>query len=212
VPEPTAGTLITVAPLPDVPAEGAPGSLGELVTVAQDCERVGAAVLALPAATPLAPVGELVATLHAQTGLLVEADADAGIGADLVATAPGEAADGPIVYRVSQAEQLDLLPAGAARVELLLGTPGGLPGDTRTLVGALDRLPGQAVVSASGLGAAGVPVLLAALSAGSHVRVGMSDTPAHAGGNAQLAARAAALARIAERPPLGAAEARALLI
>ncbi len=208
-----AGTLITVAPLPAERLEGAPGSLGELVTVAQDCERVGVAALALPATAALAPPGEMVAALRAHTGLIIQVDAGADVAADLVAAAPGEAVDGqaPVVYRVSRSEQLDLVPADAVRVELLLGGPGGLPGDTRTLVDALDRLPGNAVVSVAGLGAASLPVLLGTLSTGSHVRLGMADTPAHAGGNAQLAARAAALARIAERPPLAPAEARALL-
>jgi uncharacterized protein (DUF849 family) len=214
VSELSAGTLITVAPLPAGPVEGAPGSLGELITAAQDCERVGAAVLALPAATTLASPGEIVAALRAHTGLIVQAEAGAGAGADLVAATPGEIVDGqmPVVYRVERAWQLDLVPADAARVELLLGGPGGLPGDTRTLVDALERLPGNAVVSVAGLGAASLPVLLGTLSTGSHVRVGMADTRAHAGGNAQLAARAAALARIAERPPLAPAEARALLM
>src|SRR3712207_7344804 len=52
-----------------------------------------------------------------------------------------------------------------------------------------------------------LPVMLAALSAGGHLRVGMEDTLTYAPGepvrdNAQLVARAAGLARIAQRPPL----------
>jgi 3-keto-5-aminohexanoate cleavage enzyme len=59
-------------------------------------------------------------------------------------------------------------------------------------------------------------VMLAALSAGGHLRVGMEDTLTYAPGeavrdNAQLVARAAGLARIAQRPPLTTAEARAFL-
>jgi uncharacterized protein (DUF849 family) len=76
---------------------------------------------------------------------------------------------------------------------------------------AIQARPPEVLLSGTGLGAASVPVLLATLSTGSHARVGMADTPAHAAGNAQLAARAAALARIAERPPIVPAEARALL-
>jgi uncharacterized protein (DUF849 family) len=58
--------------------------------------------------------------------------------------------------------------------------------------------------------------MLAALSAGDHLRVGMEDTLTYAPGepvrdNAQLVARAAGLARIAQRPPLSTDEARALL-
>ena len=56
--------------------------------------------------------------------------------------------------------------------------------------------------------------MLAALSAGGHLRVGMEDTLTYAPGepvrdNAQLVARAAGLARIAQRPPMSTDEARA---
>jgi uncharacterized protein (DUF849 family) len=58
--------------------------------------------------------------------------------------------------------------------------------------------------------------MLAALSAGGHLRVGMEDTLTYAPGepvrdNAQLVARAAGLARIAQRPPITPSEARQLL-
>jgi uncharacterized protein (DUF849 family) len=58
--------------------------------------------------------------------------------------------------------------------------------------------------------------MFAALSAGGHLRVGMEDTVSYARGqrvkdNAQLVARAAGVARIAQRPPLTAAEVRDLL-
>ena len=58
--------------------------------------------------------------------------------------------------------------------------------------------------------------MLAALSAGGHLRVGMEDTLTYAPGepvrdNVQLVARAAGLARIAQRPPLDPAGARTLL-
>jgi uncharacterized protein (DUF849 family) len=61
-----------------------------------------------------------------------------------------------------------------------------------------------------------MPVLLAALSAGGHLRVGMEDTLTFAPGqpvrdNAQLVARAAAIAELALRPPMPAGEARELL-
>jgi 3-keto-5-aminohexanoate cleavage enzyme len=59
-------------------------------------------------------------------------------------------------------------------------------------------------------------VMLAALSAGGHLRVGMEDTLTYAPGepvrdNAQLVARAAGLARIAQRPPMSTDDARAFL-
>jgi 3-keto-5-aminohexanoate cleavage enzyme len=56
----------------------------------------------------------------------------------------------------------------------------------------------------------------AALSAGGHLRVGMEDTLTYAPGepvrdNVQLVARAAGLARIAQRPPLTPDDARTML-
>jgi uncharacterized protein (DUF849 family) len=58
-------------------------------------------------------------------------------------------------------------------------------------------------------------VALAALSAGGHLRVGMEDTLTYAPGrpvesNVQLVARAAGLARLAQRPPMPVGEVRAL--
>jgi uncharacterized protein (DUF849 family) len=58
--------------------------------------------------------------------------------------------------------------------------------------------------------------MFAALSAGGHLRVGMEDTVSFARGrpvtgNAELVERAAALAGLAQRPPLRPDQARALL-
>ena len=108
-------------------------------------------------------------------------------------------------------------PAGGqVHVDLVMGVPGGMPGDTETLVAALRLLPDGATFSATGIGRTSLPVLLAALSAGGHLRVGMEDTITYAKGervrdNAQLVARAAGMARIAQRPPLSVDEVRPLL-
>jgi uncharacterized protein (DUF849 family) len=108
-------------------------------------------------------------------------------------------------------------PAGGhVHVDLVMGVPGGMPGDTETLVAALRLVPEGATFAATGIGRASLPVLLASLSAGGHLRVGMEDTVSYARGqrvkdNAQLVARAAGLARISQRPPLDATEARELL-
>lgn len=101
-------------------------------------------------------------------------------------------------------------------VDLVMGVPGGMPGDTATLVAALRWLPAGATFSATGIGRATLPVLLAALSAGGHLRVGMEDTVSYAKGepvqdNAQLVARASGLARIAQRTPLPGDAVRELL-
>jgi 3-keto-5-aminohexanoate cleavage enzyme len=109
------------------------------------------------------------------------------------------------------------LPAGGkVHVDFVMGVPGGMPGDTETLVAALRALPQGASFSATGIGRTSVPVLLAALSAGGHLRVGMEDTVSFARGqrvrdNAQLVERAAAFATLAQRPPLSVAEVRTLI-
>ncbi|TNY36761.1 3-keto-5-aminohexanoate cleavage protein [Thermomonospora catenispora] len=105
---------------------------------------------------------------------------------------------------------------GRVHCDLVMGVPGGMPGDARTLVAAVEALPAGATWSATGIGRTSVPVMLAALSAGGHLRVGMEDTLTYAKGvpvtsNAMLVERAAELARIAQRPPMRAEEAREFL-
>ncbi|MEV6526646.1 BKACE family enzyme [Longispora sp. NPDC051575] len=112
------------------------------------------------------------------------------------------------------------LPAGGhVHVDFVLGVPGGAPGTVETLVAfkhALRDLPAGATFSATGVGRSSLPVMLAALSAGGHLRVGMEDTLTYAkgqpvDGNMQLVARAAGFARLAQRPPLTPDEARSML-
>jgi uncharacterized protein (DUF849 family) len=98
-----------------------------------------------------------------------------------------------------------------------MGVPGGMPGDTATLVAAVAALPAAVTSwSATGIGRTTLPVALAALSAGGHLRVGMEDTVTFARGrpvrdNAELVERAGQLATLASRPPMTTDEARALL-
>ncbi|MGH3862824.1 3-keto-5-aminohexanoate cleavage protein [Actinokineospora sp.] len=109
------------------------------------------------------------------------------------------------------------LPAGGhVHLDLVMGVPGGMPGDIETFTAALRLIPDGATFSATGVGRSTLPVLLAALSAGGHVRVGMEDTISYARGervkdNAQLVARASGLAKIAQRPPIKPDDARVLL-
>ena len=105
---------------------------------------------------------------------------------------------------------------GHVHVDLVMGVPGGMPGTTAALAACLPALPPGSTFAATGVGRTSLPVMLAALSAGGHLRVGMEDTLTYAPGepvrdNAQLVARAAGLARIAQRPPLSPTEARQLL-
>ncbi len=108
-------------------------------------------------------------------------------------------------------------PAGGhVHVDLVMGVPGGMPGTAEALVSCLRDLPDGATFSATGIGRSTIPVLLASLSAGGHLRVGMEDTISYAKGqpvesNLQLVARAVGFARLAQRPPMPVGEARALL-
>ncbi|MGY1590409.1 3-keto-5-aminohexanoate cleavage protein [Geodermatophilus sp. SYSU D00708] len=105
---------------------------------------------------------------------------------------------------------------GHVHVDLVMGVPGGMPGNTQALAACLPHLPPGASFAATGVGRTSLPVMLAALSAGGHLRVGMEDTLTYAPGepvrdNAQLVARAAGLARIAQRPPMSTGDTRAFL-
>jgi uncharacterized protein (DUF849 family) len=91
-----------------------------------------------------------------------------------------------------------------------------MPGTPQALVAAVAALPAGATWSATGIGRTTLPVALAALSAGGHLRVGMEDTVTFAKGqpvesNAQLVGRAAELATLAQRPPMSTSEAKAML-
>jgi 3-keto-5-aminohexanoate cleavage enzyme len=112
------------------------------------------------------------------------------------------------------------LPAGGhVHADLVMGVPGGMPGTAAALVAcveAMRALPAGTTFSATGIGRTTLPVMFASLAAGGHLRVGMEDTISYAKGqpvesNAQLVARAAEAARLAQRPPLAPDEVRALL-
>jgi 3-keto-5-aminohexanoate cleavage enzyme len=105
---------------------------------------------------------------------------------------------------------------GHVHVDLVMGVLGGMPGTAQALTACLPFLPPGASFAATGVGRTSLPVMLAALSAGGHLRVGMEDTLTYAPGepvrdNAQLVARAAGLARIAQRPPMSTDDARGFL-
>jgi 3-keto-5-aminohexanoate cleavage enzyme len=105
---------------------------------------------------------------------------------------------------------------GRVHVDLVMGVPGGMPGTAQALTACLPFLPPGATFAATGVGRTSLPVMLAALAAGGHLRVGMEDTLTYAPGepvrdNVQLVARAAGLARIAQRPPMSTDDARGFL-
>jgi 3-keto-5-aminohexanoate cleavage enzyme len=103
-----------------------------------------------------------------------------------------------------------------AHADLVMGVPGGMPGTLQALLACVGALPPGATWSATGVGRSTLPVMLGALAAGGHLRVGMEDTLTFAPGravrdNAELVERAADLARLAQRPPMTPDEARAML-
>jgi uncharacterized protein (DUF849 family) len=110
------------------------------------------------------------------------------------------------------------LPAGGkVHVDLVMGVPGGMNGTTDALVAAVADLPAATTSwSATGIGRSTLAVMLASLSKGGHLRVGMEDVLTIARGvpvesNAQLVERAVEIGRLAQREPMDPAGARALL-
>ncbi len=106
---------------------------------------------------------------------------------------------------------------GKVHVDLVMGVPGGMPGTADALVAAVAALPEQTTSwSATGIGRSTLPVMLASLSKGGHLRVGMEDVLTLARGvpvehNEQLVARAVEAGRLAQRTPMSPEEARSLL-
>ena len=182
---PQLGTLITLAP--------AAGTLSHLLRSAIDAEQVGATRIHL--ASDQQEIVAVVAGLRRQTDLVIT-------------MAPDHPA----------AELVDRMPSDFTEVVLDEGP------DEVDLVAEVVRIDREHPhhVSLAGRGPAGLPVLFAALAVGAHLRVGTADTPANpirqdltddprtAGrDDAALVARASGLARLAGRPPLDAAAARA---
>jgi 3-keto-5-aminohexanoate cleavage enzyme len=110
------------------------------------------------------------------------------------------------------------LPAGGkVHVDLVMGVPGGMNGTTDALVAAVRDLPATTTSwSATGIGRSTLAVMLASLSKGGHLRVGMEDVLTISRGvpvesNAQLVERAVAIGALAQRTPMSPAEARELI-
>jgi 3-keto-5-aminohexanoate cleavage enzyme len=105
---------------------------------------------------------------------------------------------------------------GQVHCDLVMGVPGGMPGTPEALVAVVRALPPGASWSATGVGRTTLPVALAALASGGHLRVGMEDTLTYAPGrpvrdNAELVERAATLASLALRPAMSPDDARRML-
>ncbi len=106
---------------------------------------------------------------------------------------------------------------GKVHCDLVMGVPGGMNGTADALVAAVRDLPDEVTSwSATGIGRSTLAVMMAALSKGGHLRVGMEDVLTISRGvpvesNAQLVERAVEVGRLAQRTPMTPAEARTLL-
>ena len=106
---------------------------------------------------------------------------------------------------------------GKVHVDLVMGVPGGMPGTADALVAAVAALPEQVTSwGATGIGRSTLPVGLASLAKGGHLRVGMEDVLTLSRGvpvesNAQLVERAVAMGALAQRVPMSPVQARELL-
>lgn len=101
-------------------------------------------------------------------------------------------------------------------VDFVLGVPGGLPADVRTLSFLVDSLPPGSTWSVAGVGRAQLPMAAVAIAMGGNVRVGLEDNLFYrkgepAASNAQLVERVARLAAELGRPVATPAEARRVL-
>jgi 3-keto-5-aminohexanoate cleavage enzyme len=107
-------------------------------------------------------------------------------------------------------------PGGHVHLDLVAGVPGGMPGSAAAIMACVHELDPKWTFSATGIGRTALPVMLASLALGGHVRVGMEDTLNVAKGepvqsNRQLVERAALLAALAQRPVMAPVQARSLL-
>ncbi|MDN5895687.1 MAG: 3-keto-5-aminohexanoate cleavage protein [Nocardioides sp.] len=106
---------------------------------------------------------------------------------------------------------------GKVHVDLVMGVPGAMPGTADALVAAVAALPAEVTSwGATGIGRTTLPVGLAALAKGGHLRVGMEDVLTLAKGvpverNAQLVERAVAMGELAQRAVMTPVQAREML-
>ena len=100
-------------------------------------------------------------------------------------------------------------------VDLVLGVPGGLEATVANLADLVDNLPDGCSWSVAGIGRQQLPMAMAAIAMGGHVRVGLEDNLHYSRGrlarNEELVARVARIAAEAGRPVATPNQARKLL-
>lgn len=100
--------------------------------------------------------------------------------------------------------------------DLVLGVPGGMAGSPGAVLHMASILPAGATWTATGIGRTHLPVTLAVLALGGHVRTGFEDTIYYergrlAASNAELIARVARIASEAGREPATPEQARQIV-
>ncbi|QIQ22481.1 3-keto-5-aminohexanoate cleavage protein [Zophobihabitans entericus] len=103
-----------------------------------------------------------------------------------------------------------------AHYQFVLGAPGGSTATVENLVYLKSQLPAGSTWSALGIGQGHIPIMLAALALGGHIRVGLEDNVFYAKGrlaksNAELVERAVRLVKEANKEVASPDEARAIL-
>lgn len=100
-------------------------------------------------------------------------------------------------------------------VDFVLGVPGGMEASVQNLADLVDDLPDGCTWSVAGIGRQQLPMALAAIAMGGHVRVGLEDNLYYSKGrlarNEELVARVARIAEEAGRPVASPDEARRIL-
>jgi 3-keto-5-aminohexanoate cleavage enzyme len=100
-------------------------------------------------------------------------------------------------------------------VDFVLGVPGGLEATVSNLCELVDDLPAGCTWSVAGIGRQQLPMAMAAIAMGGHVRVGLEDNVYYSKGrlarNEELVARVARIAREAGRPVATPGQAREIL-
>lgn len=100
-------------------------------------------------------------------------------------------------------------------VDFVLGVPGGMDATVSNLVDLVDDLPEGCTWSVAGIGRQQLPMALAAIAMGGHVRVGLEDNLYYSKGrlakNEELVARVARIAEEAGRPVATPDQAREIL-
>ncbi|MFN2450148.1 MAG: 3-keto-5-aminohexanoate cleavage protein [Candidatus Baltobacteraceae bacterium] len=100
-------------------------------------------------------------------------------------------------------------------VDFVLGVPGGLDASVQNLCDLVDDLPAGCTWSVAGIGRMQLPLAMAAMAMGGHVRVGLEDNMYYSKGrlatNEELVARVARIAAELGRPVATPAQARRIL-